>query len=337
MVAAIETYGDQAAFYSLREPAWHSLGLVSQEEHTPQEMLELAHLANWNVRAIDLNTMLPPKVDSHLPHRVIVRNNPFYDKNDPESAKYNALGVVGGRYEICQNEELAEFGTALGARSETAGSLFHGSTVFMTFALERDIVIDPNGVRDTVRNYLMLSTSHDGSSNLVAGVTPVRVVCANTLKIAKSGMKPVIKIRHSKSMSDRVEEARRTMELQVKYTERFAELASDLHEATITDQQFMDIVKTAFPEPGKDAKKASVTRWQKKVDDVWGLYDGPTQAGIRGTGWGAFNALTEDHQWNRNIYNDNKENFYAAGAGFDKLADDRRNQLLSIVTSKVLV
>jgi phage/plasmid-like protein (TIGR03299 family) len=337
MVAAIETNGNQAAFYSLREPAWHGLGFVATEEHTPQEMLELAHLANWNVRAMDLSAMLPPSVDTHLDRKVIVRNNPFHDPADPDSKEYNALGVVGGRYVIGQNEELAAFGEHLGARSETAGSIYNGATVFMSFALERDIVIDPNGVRDPVKTYLMLYTSHDGSSNLVAGVTPTRVVCANTLQVARADMKPVFKIRHSKSMQDRIAAAKRTMELQVKYTEKFAQVAGDLHEVTVTDNEFMDIIKFAFPEPDADAKKAVRTRWDNKVDDLMQLWNGPTQANIANTGWAAFNALTENQQYNRTVYNGNSENFNAAGAGFDDLTNKERSRLLTVVTNKVLV
>lgn len=337
MVAAIETNGSDAAFYSLRVPAWHGLGTVSQEENTPQEMLELAHLANWNVRAIDLSTMLPPSVDTHLERKVIVRNNPFYDPEDENSKQYNALGVVGGRYEIGQNEELAAFGSHLGARSETAGSLYNGATVFMSFALERDIIIDPNGANDVVKNYLMLYTSHDGSSNLVAGVTPVRVVCANTLRVARAEMRPVFKIRHSKSMQDRIVQAKKTMELQVKYTEQFAQIAGDLHEQSVTDNEFMEIIKTAFPQPENDAKKAVLTRWNNKVDDIMKLWSGPTQANIAGTGWAAFNALTEAQQWSRSVYNGNQENFLAAGAGFDDLTNKERSRLFDIVSNKVLV
>lgn len=339
MVAAVELGNNgEAAFASLRVPAWHGLGTVVQEEVTPEEMLKLAHLDNWNVRALDLDSLLPPSVEGNSYDRkqVIVRNNPFYDPEVEGSLEYQRLGVTGDKYVIGQNEEMSEIMALVGARPETAGSLFGGTQVFMTGALERDIIIDAEGVNDVIKMYLMFYTSHNGSSKFCAAITPIRVVCANTLQVARGNMKPVIEVRHSANFHDRMADAKATVDLQVKYTEQFGELAGDLFEAPVTDQEFFNIVNLAFPEK-PDAKKNAVTRRQNKIDDVMGLWDGKTQEGIKGTGWGAFNALTEDQQWNRKIYKGNTEKFYAAGAGLDDAVNRERNRLLDLVASRVLV
>jgi len=98
----LEQYGDMASFASLREPAWHGLGTVIDEAVSTQEMLELAHLAGWNVRleAVDL----PGR--SHRDYFATVRTNPFDGERD-------VLGLVGERYNVLQNEELFTFGDAL--------------------------------------------------------------------------------------------------------------------------------------------------------------------------------------------------------------------------------
>lgn len=335
MVAAVETNKNSAAFYSLRQPAWHKLGYVSDKEHTPHEMLELAHLSDWNVRAIPIADLVPSTVDCSLSNKLIIRNNPWYDSNDPESKPTNALGIVGDRYTIAQNEELAELGAIIEGRSETAGSLNNGATVFMSFAMEREIHVDPNGVDDIVKTYLLLYTSHNGTSNLVGAITPVRVVCANTLAVAKGNMRPVIKLRHSRSLEDNLVQARQTMALEAKYTEQFADVAGDLFEVNVTDNEFDRIIRMAFEQPDKDSKAAQ-TRWSNKIDDLWGLWNGPTQAGIKNTGWGVLNALTEYGQWHRAVYKGNEENFYAAGAGFDGVANDVRNNMFELVTGVLL-
>lgn len=334
MVAAVETKGNMAAFASLREPAWHGLGTVFTEEVTPEKMLELAHLDNWNVRAVPLDTMLPPQVSGvSLPKSVIVRDNPFWT---PESdfKKYDALGVVGNDYSILQNEELASFGNLLGATPETAGSLNNGKTVFVSYRLESDLVIDAAGANDVIHLYFLLYTSHDGSTKFVAATTPVRVVCQNTLNIAKRGMKPTFEISHSKNMDANVREAKKAMDLQVKYTTKFVETANVFHQTPMDDNEFDAIIAAAYPQKENPAK-ATVTRWNEKRDTLFGLWNGKTQENIAGTAWAAFNALTEDHQWNRKVHSGKEDNKLAAGSGFNVTANAERNRLFSVVSDFV--
>ncbi len=334
MPAAVETFGNQAAFASFRQPAWHNLGTVFQEEVTPDRMLQLAHLDNWNVRPIPIDTILPPQVNgTGLPKSVIVRNNPFWT---PENGlkKYDALGVVGNEYSILQNEEMAEFGKLLNATPETAGSINGGKTVFVAYRIDTDLVIDENGANDVINQYMLLYTSHDGSSKFVVAITPVRVVCQNTLTIAKRGMKPVVEISHSKNMNANVAEAKKAMDLQVKYTTKFVETANVFHQTPMVDNEFDAIIKQAYPQK-EGATKASVTRWNDKRDTLFGLWNGKTNQNIAGTAWAAFNALTEDQQWNRKVYAGNEEKKAAAGAGFNTLANTERNRLFSVVSEFV--
>ena len=117
MAHAVEVGANgEQAFASFREPAWHGLGTVFFEEKSTQEMLEAAHLANWNVR---LEPVIYPKGYNVVsPSYMVVRNNPFGEGID-------VLSTVGERYRELQNEELFYFGDALldGGRWETAGSI----------------------------------------------------------------------------------------------------------------------------------------------------------------------------------------------------------------------
>ena len=115
----------QATFASLRQPAWHNLGTVFEQEVNTAEMLKLAHLDNWNVRLEDV--AIPSGFASDKSYSFVSRTNPF----NPEQT--DILGVVGERYVPLQNEDLFSFGDNLldgGGRWETAGSIEGGRQVF---------------------------------------------------------------------------------------------------------------------------------------------------------------------------------------------------------------
>ena len=171
MAHLLETVNGETAFASLREPAWHGLGEVFTEEVSTAEMLKKAKLNKWNVRLEDVE--IPAGMESDKSYSFVVRDNPFIQGNK------DVLGIVGERYAPLQNEELFDFADNLldnGGRWETAGSIKGGRVVFGALALERETVIDPNGVSDKVNTYLLVNTSHDGSVAIQASITPVRVV-----------------------------------------------------------------------------------------------------------------------------------------------------------------
>ena len=161
MAHMLEQYGEMASFASLRQPAWHGLGTVFEEEKTTSEMLKAASLSNWDVRQEPI--ILPGRYHGGE-FFANVRTNPFDQETD-------VLGVVGARYKVFQNEELFSFGDNIldgGGTWETAGSIKNGTVVFGSMSLNRDITV--NG--ETTENYLLMSSSHDGSHPIQASVTP---------------------------------------------------------------------------------------------------------------------------------------------------------------------
>ena len=323
MAHMLEQYGDMASFASLREPAWHGLGTILESEVSTQEMLEVAHLAGWNVRLADVD--LPGR--SHKNYFAVTRTNPFDNGTD-------VLGVVGERYKVLQNEELFSFADNMldGGRWETAGSIKNGTVVFGSLALDREVVLDESGVGDKINTYLLVHTSHDGSLAVQASVTPVRVVCQNTLNAALHGVKQSFKIRHTSTVTGKVAAAREALGLANTYLDEFEKEAQTLIQKEITADTFFDIIKAAYPEPDKDVK-GSLTKWTNKVDTLWDIYQGDTvaQAGIMNTAWGAYNTLTERLDWFRNPRGGNAEGVLAAASGFDAATNAEKNRLLKVV------
>ena len=329
MAHMLEQYGDMASFASLREPAWHGLGTVIDEPVSTSEMLRIAHLADWNVRleAVDL----PGR--SHREFFATVRTNPFDGDAD-------VLGIVGERYQVLQNEDLFSFGDAIldGGRWETAGSIKNGTVVFGSLALDRQIDVDPKGRADKVNTYLLVHTSHDGSLAIQASVTPVRVVCQNTLNMAVGrngrGAKQSFRIRHTQTVQGKVAAAREALGLAHKYMDEFDVQAQALFAQSVNDEKFFDIIAAAYPKPEADTK-GSMTKWTNKVDTLFDIWNGPTEVGIKGTAWGAYNALTERLDWFRNPRGGNAESVLAAASGFDAATNAEKNRLLSVVKELV--
>jgi phage/plasmid-like protein (TIGR03299 family) len=316
----------EVSFASLREPAWHGLGTVFTDEKSTTQMLQAARLDNWNVR-LESVSALAPSYNFVTQSYMVVRDNPF------DNAQKDVLATVGERYQVVQNEELFSFADNIldGGRWETAGSIKNGRVIFGSLALDRETVLDPNGVADKVNTYLLVHTSHDGSVAVQASVTPVRVVCQNTLNAALRGVKQSYKIRHTSTVSGKVAAAREALGLAHAYMDEFDALAQSMIQTEIDKATFDKIVETAYPRPDKDTKGA-VTKWSNKVDQIQEIWTSDTTNMIATTAWGAYNAMTERLDWFRTGRGaSGQENVLAAASGFDPQTNAEKGRLLSIV------
>jgi phage/plasmid-like protein (TIGR03299 family) len=334
MAHLLESVNGETAFASFREPAWHGLGEVFTEEVSTAEMLKKAKLNNWDVRLEDVE--IPNQFSSDKNYSFVVRDNPFILGNK------DVLGVVGERYVPLQNEDLFDFADNLldnGGRWETAGSIKGGRVVFGALALERETVLDPNGVSDKINTYLLVNTSHDGSIAIQASITPVRVVCANTLNLALGNrgrggsVKQSFKIRHTQTAQGKVAVAREALGLANAYMDEFDKMASAMIETEITKAQFDQIVNLAYPMPKDDAKKVSITKHANKIDLINDIYVGDFNNTIAGTAWGALNALTERLDWHRAGRKGQTETILSGASGFDPVINAEKNRLMRVVQS----
>lgn len=109
------------------------------------------------------------------------------------------LSVMGDRYKIVQPREVLGFFDSLikdqGFQLHTAGVLCGGNKLW---ALAKNGHGGEVVKGDKVRQFLMLSTSLDGSSPTTAAFTEVRIVCANTLRMAMRSLdkKNSVRVSH---------------------------------------------------------------------------------------------------------------------------------------------
>ena len=148
----------EAMFASFREPAWTKLGTVFTETITDYTiMAKKAKIDKMNMHKVPVEVPGVDLADNYRPQVAIVGTHPL-------TGRLTSFGNAGPEYEIRQPDEIlgwAQFGPTDGMRWETAG--FMGSVVFGTIALETDFVLDPEGVADVTKRYIMVT----GSSELV--------------------------------------------------------------------------------------------------------------------------------------------------------------------------
>lgn len=230
MAANVETM-----FY-VRETPWHGLGTRVMEAPGSEDALELAGL-NWKVRQepiyTDNNLLIPG-------YKANVR-----DLDD------KVLDVVTDRYKVVQNDEAFAFTDGLlgeGVRYETAGALLDGRKVWILARMPREFII--NG--EQISPYLVFSNTHDGSGAIKVAVTPIRVVCNNTLNLALSTAKRSWSMVHTGDVQGKMEEAKQTLFMAEKYMSRLGREFENLRKIELTDRQVMDYIKLLLPYENED-------------------------------------------------------------------------------------
>lgn len=163
-----------------------------------------------------------------------------------ENSDRKVLGVVTDRYKIVQNEEAFSFTDALlgeGVRYETAGSLQGGKSVWLLAHLPHEYII--SGER--ISPYLLFSNTHDGSGAVKVAITPIRVVCCNTLNLALQTAKRSWSMNHTGNVKDKMEEAKNTLFLADRYMEELGKEFENLRKITLSDKKVMDYIEILLP------------------------------------------------------------------------------------------
>ncbi|MGW6569833.1 DUF932 domain-containing protein [Streptomyces sp. NPDC054975] len=292
MAHQIEQFTDgTAALASARQSAWHKLGTVTEDAMTAEDAMRIAYLADWNVRLVDLHAT---DITGDGVTTLEVPNHRASVRTHPKTRRSEVLGVVGTDYTPVQNEEHAEFLNYLadesGAHFETAGSLRGGRQVFLTMKLPQTLTIGSN---DAVDLYIAAFNSHDGSSAFRIVVTPVRVVCANTLRAALNCARSSYTVRHTSGARGRIAQARQALGLTFTYAEEFEKAAQRMIETELSVDALRSAVSDLWPVTASDSARKR-TNQRLRWNTIRRLFEeADTQAGIRGTAWAGYNAITE--------------------------------------------
>lgn len=306
MVAGIQKFEDgTAAFFSNRIPAWHTLGIVTDGAQTAEEALKIAYL-DWEVfkSKNPIGVEVPNQVGNKS-SEILLKDKFLTYRYHPKTGTPQALGVVGNRWTPVQNIEAFEFLNDItdesGAVFETAGALGNGEKVFMTMKLPESILI---GGVDVVNMNLLAWNTHDGSSSFNVVVTPIRVVCQNTLAMAIANNKGTFTARHTSNVAGKIQIARETLGMTFKYVKGFEEEAETLYRQSFTDKKFRELVETLVPISTDTARAESLAINTR--EEMFSLWKAPTQENIAGTKWAAYNAIVEYSDWAKPVRSSNQ-------------------------------
>jgi phage/plasmid-like protein (TIGR03299 family) len=289
MAHNLEIINGTASFAAAGQKAWHGLGTYVENAMTAEECIKLARL-DWEVEK------RPVYVEGETPNTFSSVPKYFATTRTDNNA---VLGVVGANYHPLQNRECFAFFDAIVERGEaiyeTAGVLGQGERVFLTAKLPQDFRV----AGEEIDGYVLLTNAHDGSKSLEVGITPVRVVCQNTLNAALSGLRNRINLRHTVNVQGQLKEASRVMQIASTYTQNVMEVFNHMATVRINDKQLRRFIEMAM-KPGVEVmtaeqREAFSKQFVAKVDATYEFalsHQTQQTEATKGTLWGAYNAVS---------------------------------------------
>lgn len=259
----------------VREKPWHGLGTRVEEAPTSKEALELAGL-NWTVDGLPVFDGKGNEIRGY--------------KANTRSTDGKVLGIVSGKYTLVQNAEAFDFTDSLvgeGITYETAGSLRGGKQIWLLGRMP-----DTKILGDDFEPYICFTNTHDGSGAVRACMTPVRVVCNNTLNMALSGAKRSWSTPHRGNVQAKLDEARQTLQLAQKYLVKLDEEADKLANAKMSDAEIQAVLNTMFAVPEKASERQKRNAEAAKQEIVVCMMR-PDLEQYLNTRWGFINAVSD--------------------------------------------
>lgn len=307
------------AYYKIKGEPFRYKGSHNVENcKTAKEVMESAGL-NWEVQKCELVAKMPYNEDGIRTDDGFVRNLHQYEVVENAFATYRKdinypLGIVKDKYTPVQNIDAFNFfDGAIGkdkAIWQTAGYFGHGERIFVSAKLPKNIFV--NG--DPVDNYLVFTTSHDGSSGVKILFTPIRIVCQNTLNAAIRNTTNYVSFRHTSNVHKNLDIAAQILGICENKIEELSEHYNHLNKIIMSDkdaynafantiltpaeinnikttghsvEQIIDKNWRAIDDSGISMKKANV------LNEMTNYYfNGIGQKEIVGTAWGVYNAVT---------------------------------------------
>lgn len=276
---------------------WRQLGTDVTIAANAYDAMVMAGLTDWNIRTLDQSGR---EITEHGESHVANPEKVMLVYTDPFSGNVRYLSTVSKRYGIHQNESAAEVIDALAADTgaagyASAGRLHDGRQVYLTMQLPHVMTL---GGYDNVRFVIETSTSHDGSAAFRVRLVPYRQICSNGLHVSMDGYSSEITIRHTSNSRIDLELIRSRLPLLYEYAAEFEKRAERMLDTRMTDHEFDELIAAVWDTDAATGGARAENNRQRRTDALhWLRRSADTQEGIRGTHWGAWQAVTEflDH------------------------------------------
>jgi phage/plasmid-like protein (TIGR03299 family) len=270
----------------VHETPWHKQGTRLANPATAEEAIVGAAMG-WEVQLQPIYT--GPERNIRVKDRHAVCRTDRLDQPDG-----GQLGVVGRDYTPLQNREAFDFLDPVvgqgAAVYHTAGSLRGGRQIWLLAKLPGEIRVIGD---DIAEKYVLLSNSHDGTSAVRAGITPIRVVCQNTLNLAIRGMGG-LSIRHFPDVAVRVREAWKLLGIVNEAFGTAGAVMQQMAKVPMTTDKVAAYFERVMPLPTDDDDLfAKVQQRHHRLKELFETGIGTDLPGVRGTTWAAYNAVTQ--------------------------------------------
>ena len=313
----------ESMFY-VRETPWHGIGTRVEEALSSADALRMGGL-DWPV------LQFPACADT--PAGRIIDPDHFFNVRKVGEDQYDLLGVVGKQYTVIQNVDAFAFADELlgeGVKFETAISLNNGKRVVM-------LAIMPNIYHilgDEYKAYIVFTNTHDGTGSFTIAMTPIRVVCQNTLNAALSTAKRSWKAIHKRSVNSKIDEARRTLGLAEVYMQELNKEMEQLAMVKISPIQFEKIILPTLFKVDEDAmsQRQIDSVMEKRAELRFRYQKAPDLQGYGSNGARLIQAVADyvDHTQPQRATANWKENRFASQIQGNELLDQARDLVLKI-------
>lgn len=204
------------------------------------------------------------------------------------------LGIVGETYEIVQNAEqfgvFQEFADKGIVTFENGGIFDDGARTYIQAVLPETIEVNLDR-GDVIRKFITICSSHDGSLALQAFVTPIRIVCTNTFQLSIQTGEHKVKIKHTKTASEKLSQAIETIQKALYLYKGFDEfISASLRTKEYNSKETEKFVELILPSKGKDI---STRTKNMRIELLETIHSGIGQSEIPGNNlYKLFNGVT---------------------------------------------
>lgn len=290
----------KAAMFYVGDKPWHGLGTELQNLATAQEAIEAAGLGYDILQTPVVATQGGQKLT--IPGmKALIPADRFGKPDCP------CFGVVSDTYKVIQNREAFGFFDNIVGKGEavyeTAGALSLGEKIWILAKLPENLKVGKQG--DEVAQYILLYNSHTGKAAARAKLTPVRVVCQNTLNASLKGDGASAVIRHTGDVMANMRQASELLGFaKAQYAEageKYNLLASTQANKAIVNSFLNEFIP--MPAKPKTQNKRELDQWAEAVTavkfdrgNIVNLFESGT--GNHGESlWDLYNGVTEytDH------------------------------------------
>ncbi len=215
--------------FSVREIPWHGQGIILEDYPTYDAAIKAAGL-EWDVEKVQAVQLLADGTVRNLDDEYEIRRV-------TDGQHY---GFVKETYVPFQNQELFDLSKemiGLGAKIETAGSLDKGRVTWLCAMTEGTTFAE-----EFIQDYYILTNTHGGGGAIRAAISPIRVVCQNTLNASLSGAKRSWSYRHTTNVKSHVDEAIQTLRNGQAYMEALGKEIDTMKRAKITEERAIQIL-----------------------------------------------------------------------------------------------